>query len=120
METLWQWTQTPELHVQWDLRFSTIEYLPRPDPAEPQRFLYATRIGCGLRIEGTGESFGTVENVSGTRSSVLKFWSSDRKSLIPPKAPGSGVMCPQAMASDFSRATITSPVSARRAAFSTG
>ena len=47
MDDLWRLTQTPELHRRWDLRFTDIEYLPRPDEAEPQRFLYATRIGFG-------------------------------------------------------------------------
>src|SRR5206468_453823 len=28
MEDLWAKTQTPELHQQWDLRFSDISYLP--------------------------------------------------------------------------------------------
>jgi len=45
VDRLWQLTQTPDLHRQWDLRFTDIRYLPRPDPAQPQRFLYATRIG---------------------------------------------------------------------------
>ena len=38
MDDLWRLTQTPELHRRWDLRFTDIEYLPRPDEAEPQRF----------------------------------------------------------------------------------
>ena len=25
MDKLWQYTQTPELHARWDLRFSTID-----------------------------------------------------------------------------------------------
>ncbi len=40
MDELWQKTQQPDLHQQWDLRFTDIEYLPRPDVAQPQRFLY--------------------------------------------------------------------------------
>jgi hypothetical protein len=58
MDELWDKTQEPKLHQRWDLRFSDIEYLPR-QPGEPQRFLYATRIGAGARIEGAGESVGT-------------------------------------------------------------
>ena len=45
MERLWDLTQTPELHQRWDLRFTEIRYLPRPDPQEPQRFLYAKPAG---------------------------------------------------------------------------
>ena len=82
IEEIWRRTQVPDLHEQWDLRFTTIEYLPRPSEAEPQRFLYSTRIGFGLKINGEGESTGTREDVTGVRTSALSFWSSDPKSLI--------------------------------------
>lgn len=81
MDDLWARTQTPQLHQRWDLRFTDIEYLPRPDATQPQRFLYKTRIGFGLNIAGKGESVGTHE-MSGSRTSALKFWSDDPKSLI--------------------------------------
>ncbi len=86
IDDVWRLTQTPDLHRRWDLRFTDIEYLPRPDPAQPQRFLYATRIGFGLRIDGEGESVGR-QIAEGSRTSALRFWSSDPKSLI---AEGSG------------------------------
>jgi len=81
MDELWQKTQEPNLHQRWDLRFSEIDYLPR-GPEEPQRFLYSTRIGAGLRICGEGESVGEHDDLSGQRTSALKFWSKDPKSLI--------------------------------------
>lgn len=81
IEELWEKTQNPALHQRWDLRFSRIEYLPRA-AGEPQKFLYATRIGAGMRIEGEGESTGEHDDASGQRTSALKFWSADRKSLI--------------------------------------
>jgi hypothetical protein len=81
MDDVWRLTQTPELHRRWDLRFTDIEYLPRPDEAEPQRFLYATRIGFGLAIRGEGETVGSREK-DGARTSALKFSSDDPKSLI--------------------------------------
>jgi DoxX-like family len=81
MEDLWAKTQLPDLHQQWDLRFTDIEYLPRPDVSQPQRFLYKTRIGFGVNIAGEGESVGNQES-NGSRTSALKFWSKDRKSLI--------------------------------------
>jgi len=82
MDELWQKTQDPKLHERWDLRFSQIDYLPRK-PGEPQKFLYSTRIGAGLRISGEGESTGEHDDdVSGRRTSALKFWSTDAKSLI--------------------------------------
>lgn len=81
LEALWQHTQQPELHQQWDLRFTEITYLPRPTEAAPQQFLYATRIGFGLGVAGRGESQGTREK-NGERTSVLKFWSHEWVSLI--------------------------------------
>jgi len=81
IEELWEKTQNPGLHQRWDLRFSEIEYLPRTE-GQPQRFLYVTRIGAGVRIEGAGESSGEHDDASGQRTSALNFWSTDRKSLI--------------------------------------
>ena len=82
MESLWAHTQEPSLHERWDLRFSTIEYLPRPDPSEPQRFLYATRIGFGMQVAGEGESLGERNLPGDSRVSSLKFSSDDFRSLI--------------------------------------
>jgi hypothetical protein len=82
LETVWRLTQAPELHQRWDLRFTRIEYLPRPDMTEPQKFLYETRIGFGLAIRGTGESVATRAGDGGDTTSSLKFASEDWKSLI--------------------------------------
>ncbi|MBV9746169.1 MAG: DoxX-like family protein [Acidobacteriia bacterium] len=82
VEEIWRRTQTPELHKKWDLRFTSIEYLPRHSESEPQKFLYSTRVGFGLRIDGEGESTGTRGDTCGGRTSALSFWSSDPKSLI--------------------------------------
>ena len=81
LEDLWQRTQDPLLHERWDLRFSEIQHLPRPE-GEPQRFRYETRIGFGLRIRGEGESTGSGDGAAGERTSALRFWSDDPKSLI--------------------------------------
>ena len=81
MDELWEKTQNPQLHQRWDLRFIQIEYLPR-QAGEPQKFLYRTRIGFGLSIDGNGESTGTRDGDGGARTSSLKFWSADSKSLI--------------------------------------
>jgi hypothetical protein len=82
IDELWRQTQTPELHQPWDLRFTNITYLPRASQAEPQRFNYSTRIGFGLKISGEGESTGNREDTTGVRTSALRFWSADPKSLI--------------------------------------
>jgi uncharacterized membrane protein YphA (DoxX/SURF4 family) len=81
MDELWEKTQNPHLHQRWDLRFNQIEYLPR-EAGEPQKFLYRTRIGFGFTIDGNGESTGTRDGNRGARTSSLKFWSADPKSLI--------------------------------------
>ena len=81
LDDLWQKTQEPKLHGRWDLRFSQIDYLPRA-AGEAQKFLYSTRIGAGLQIRGEGESTGERDDSSGQRTSALKFWSKDPKSLI--------------------------------------
>lgn len=73
IEELWEKTQNPQLHQRWDLRFTQIEYLPRKG-GEPQRFLYRTRIGFGLKIDGQGESIGERDGEGGERTSSLKFW----------------------------------------------
>jgi hypothetical protein len=82
VDEIWRRTQVPGLHELWDLRFTGIKYLPKPSEDEPQRFLYSTRIGFGLDIRGEGESTGAKEAATGIRTSALKFWSSDPKSLI--------------------------------------
>lgn len=82
IESVWEQTQRPELHQAWDLRFTKIEYLPRASDAEPQRFKYSTRIGFGLQVDGQGESTGNRDASTGTRTSALRFWSDNPKSLI--------------------------------------
>lgn len=81
IDAVWDATQLPHHHQRWDLRFSRIEYLPRAD-GEPQRFLYATRLGLGVEIRGEGESVGDKDAADGSRTSALVFGSADRRSLI--------------------------------------
>ena len=81
LDDLWEKTQVPELHQRWDARFHSIQYLPRDSERQPQRFTYSTRIGCGFSIAGTGETVAECE-IAGRRTSSLKFWSDDPKSLI--------------------------------------
>ena len=82
MDEVWRLTQTPNLHERWDIRFSSITYFPRANAALPQRFRYATRIGFGINIEGEGETSAVRDGVDSARTSALKFWSEDPKSLI--------------------------------------
>nr|WP_091183597.1 DoxX-like family protein [Paenibacillus catalpae] len=82
LEKLWAYTQTAELHEQWDLRFSKITYLPRKSGNSPQAFLYETRIGFGLQISGTGRTKSSVHSETGGRLSTLAFGSEQPISLI--------------------------------------
>jgi hypothetical protein len=79
MEELWRLTQTPDLHADWDLRFSSITYLPQTSEGA-QRFRYATRLG-GIEVAGWGETAGERSNDT-KRSSALRFGSDDRLALI--------------------------------------
>ena len=82
MEAVWEHTQSPDLHERWDLRFTRIEYLPKEDESDPQRFRYSTKIGFGLEVAGEGESRGQRNLPDGTCSSALRFWSNDPRALI--------------------------------------
>ena len=81
MDTLWTYTQNPDLHTEWDARFTEITYLPKQEN-EPQPFLYKTKIGFGLEIAGTGESVGEIQKDTKERISALKFGTDSRLSLI--------------------------------------
>ena len=82
LNTLWTKTQEPSLHQQWDLRFSEITYLSKDDPTEPQKFLYSTKIGFGIKVNGIGESVATKTKENGESTSVLKFSSDSNISII--------------------------------------
>jgi hypothetical protein len=81
-DTLWTNTQDPSIHQQWDLRFTEIEYLPKNDPTDPQKFLYSTKVGFGIKVDGIGESVATKTKDNGESTSVLKFSSDSKISLI--------------------------------------
>lgn len=81
MEKLWEYTQNPDIHTEWDARFTDIKYLDRKED-EPQRFLYKTNIGFGISIDGKGESVGKRHKETGERVSALKFWTDNPISLI--------------------------------------
>ncbi|MFJ7826712.1 DoxX-like family protein [Psychrobacillus sp. NPDC096623] len=72
IERVWEATQNPTLHEQWDLRFSSITYLPKKEN-ETQLFEYKTNIGFGLAIAGWGKSVGTFQAKDDSRTSSLHF-----------------------------------------------
>ncbi|QUW33325.1 DoxX-like family protein [Bacillus cereus] len=81
MEKLWEYTQAPHIHTEWDARFTEISYLEKQE-GEPQKFLYKTKIGFGFEIAGEGESIGEIRKETGERISSLKFWTDNTLSLI--------------------------------------
>lgn len=78
VETLWERSQEPALHIRWDLRFSHIEYLEELDEKGFQLMDYRTKIGFGLEIKGIGRY---LQNTP-LKHSTFEFESDDRKSII--------------------------------------
>ncbi len=81
-DRVWALTQTPESHERWDLRFTSIRYLPKADSDASQSFEYETRLGFGLSIRGTGTTAGEHRAEDGASTSALVFASSNPWSLI--------------------------------------
>lgn len=73
IEEVWHYTQQPDLHEQWDLRFTSITYNEKQHEDAPQTFTYTTKIMPGLAVAGWGESNGTHEKASGVKTSSLHF-----------------------------------------------
>lgn len=87
IDKVWEYTQNPKLHEQWDLRFSEINYLPKEAEDAPQLFTYKTKILPQLVVEGWGESKGTHHKKDGTKTSSLHFGT---EQMISPIAKGRG------------------------------
>nr|WP_044640150.1 DoxX-like family protein [Risungbinella massiliensis] len=81
MDRVWEATLTPQQHEQWDLRFSSITYLPKEKNA-PQEFTYETNIGFGIHIAGWGRSVGTYLAEDDSRTSSLHFGTDQKISII--------------------------------------
>ena len=82
IDEVWERTQDPRLHEQWDLRFSSITYLPKESEDSPQSFLYETKIGGGLKVAGWGKSIGTHDKKDGSKTSSLHFGTDQKISPI--------------------------------------
>ncbi|SET27287.1 DoxX-like family protein [Oceanobacillus limi] len=81
MDELWHATQNPKLHEQWDVRFSSITYLPKEE-GKPQLFSYKTKIGFGIEIAGWGKSVGSHHAENDSRTSSLHFGTDQKISII--------------------------------------
>lgn len=81
LDAIWEYTQNPKLHQQWDLRFTDIQPISSPGERE-QHFRYRTRIGFGLAITGSGVSRAIGAERQDKRLSTLLFRSGQAISLI--------------------------------------
>jgi hypothetical protein len=80
IERVWELTQTPEHHVRWDGRFTSIRPTRlREDGA--QEFAYELDLGVHT-IRGTGVSRGERRGRAGERTSALVFDTADRLSPL--------------------------------------
>jgi hypothetical protein len=80
LDRVWDATQDPEQHVRWDVRFSAIV----PEPADDDgvtRFTYVRRPAVH-DVHGTGVSLGERRRPDGSRTSALRFATTDRLSPI--------------------------------------
>jgi hypothetical protein len=80
MDSVWAATQDPHEHVRWDVRFSSIV---RTNPGEPgtEHFPYSRTVPFHT-VHGTGVNIGELRRPDGSRTSALRFWTSDRLSPI--------------------------------------
>ncbi|HEY6328614.1 MAG TPA: SRPBCC family protein [Blastocatellia bacterium] len=77
-ELVWERTQTPDLHLLWDIRFTHIRYFDEADDRGFQLMDYRTNIGLGIEVAGTGRY---LQN-SPPHHSTFEFSSTDWKSII--------------------------------------
>ncbi len=80
IDRVWELTQSPTLHARWDLRFSAIRPLEDLDGGG-YRFEYERSMPLRT-IRGVGTSLGERSRPDGTRTSALKFTTSDRFSPL--------------------------------------
>ncbi|XXM72527.1 DoxX-like family protein [Lysinibacillus sphaericus] len=81
VEKVWEMSQDPYLHEQWDLRFTSITYLPKTSDEDPQPFRYETKFGL-IKVAGWGESVGTHHKEDGSKTSSLHFGTDQKISPI--------------------------------------
>lgn len=87
IDRIWEYSQNPKLHEQWDLRFTSITYNDKLPDEEVQTFTYSTKVMPGLHVSGWGKSKGMHEKASGEKTSALHFGT---EQLLSPIAEGKG------------------------------
>ncbi|MES2094355.1 MAG: SRPBCC family protein [Actinomycetota bacterium] len=80
LETVWRMTQDTSEHPRWDLRFSRIIPLQQLDGGG-YRFRYELRMPLHT-ILGAGTSIGELRRLDGSRTSALRFTTTDRLSPL--------------------------------------
>jgi hypothetical protein len=78
VELVWERSQDADMHASWDLRFTTIGYLPEKDARGYHLMDYRTRIALGMEIVGVGRYLHSTP----LRHSTFEFDSEDWKSII--------------------------------------
>ena len=78
VETVWERTQEPDLHVLWDIRFNSIRYLDEKDKRGFHLMDYRTSIGFGIEVAGFGHYLQSIP----LSLSSFEFDSNDWKSII--------------------------------------
>lgn len=78
VEEVWARSLDHRRHVLWDIRFDEIRAVPAVDSRGFHQLTYRTRLGFGLRIEGTGRYLGRREGAVCS----FEFGSDDPRSLI--------------------------------------
>jgi hypothetical protein len=76
--TVWERSQVPALHTEWDIRFNHIAYLDQTDDRGYHLMDYRTNIAVGVSIQGYGRYLTNSEH----SHSSFEFDSYDWKSLI--------------------------------------
>lgn len=80
IERVWELTQDPDEHVRWDVRFSRITPTT-PTPDGGTRFRYTRRVPFRT-VAGDGVSIGEARRPDGSRTSALRFATTDPLSPI--------------------------------------
>jgi hypothetical protein len=78
IELVWDRSQIPDLHTDWDIRFNHIAYLDQTDESGYHLMDYRTNIALGVTIKGYGRYLTNVEH----SHSSFEFDSDDWKSII--------------------------------------
>lgn len=80
IDAIWDASQQPDRHEQWDLRFSSITYLPKKE-GEPQAFVYSRTVGPFLQVEGWGKA--SVRSIKKMAHARLPFISERSNGFLP-------------------------------------